>query len=182
LTLFLRDAGKLGTKYGVARVVEGDVMDSGILKDAMSGQDVVYANLGGALDKQAESIVVAMKVTGVKRLIFIDSLGIYDEVPGAFGNWNKRMIGKYLPAFRRAADTIEASDLDYTIIRPAWLMDEDKVDYETTSREEPFKGTAVSRKSVAALVVKLIQNPGLDVGSNLGVNKPNTDGDKPSFY
>jgi uncharacterized protein YbjT (DUF2867 family) len=182
LTLFLRDAAKLGKEQGHFRMVEGDVMDSGVLKEAMTGQDVVYANLGGALDKQAESIVAAMKVTGVKRLIFIDSLGIYDEVPGAFGKWNKSMIGKYLPAFRRAADMIEASGLDYTIIRPAWLMDEDKVDYETTSKAEPFKGTEVSRKSVADLVVKLIDTPGWEIGGNLGVNKPNTDGDKPSFY
>jgi uncharacterized protein YbjT (DUF2867 family) len=126
LTLFLRDAAKLGKVHADVRVVEGDVMDTEILKSAMSGQDIVYANLGGALDKQAESIVAAMNTTGVKRLIFINSLGIYDEVPGAFGKWNKSMIGKYLPAFRRAADTIEASGLDYTITRPAWLMDADE--------------------------------------------------------
>ena len=45
-----------------------------------------------------------------------------------------------------------------------------------------YKGTEVSRKSVAALVVKLIDNPKLEIRKNLGVNKPNTDGDKPSFY
>jgi len=53
----------------------------------------------------------------------------------------------------------EASALDYTILRPAWLTDEDEVDYETTERNEPFKGTEVSRKSVADLIVKLIESP-----------------------
>jgi uncharacterized protein YbjT (DUF2867 family) len=88
----------------------------------------------------------------VKRLIFVASLGIYDEVPGKFGAWNHRQIGAYLPPFRRAADAIEASGLEYSILRPAWLTDKDEVDYETTERDEPFKGTEVSRKSVADLI------------------------------
>ena len=29
-----------------------------------------------------------MKACDVKRLIFVLSLGIYDEVPGKFGEWN----------------------------------------------------------------------------------------------
>ena len=106
---------------------------------------------------------------------------IYDEVPGKFGEWNRREIGAYLPPFRRAADFIEASGLDYAILRPAWLTDKDEVDYETTERNEPFKGTEVSRKSVADLIVKLIDSPKRSVRSNLGVSKPNTDADKPAF-
>jgi uncharacterized protein YbjT (DUF2867 family) len=142
----------------------------------------VYANLAGELEKQAKNIVKAMSVSGVKRLIFITSIGIYDEVPGKFGAWNKKMIGKYLGPYRKAADIIEASDIDYTIIRPTWLTDEDEIDYETTQKNEPSKGTEVSRKSVAALVVKLIENATLEIRKSVGVNKPNTYGDKPSFY
>jgi hypothetical protein len=39
----------------------------------------------------------------------------------------------------------------------------------------------ISRKSVAALVVKIIENPSYGSRKNLGVNKPNTDADKPYF-
>ena len=123
-----------------------------------------------------------MLIPSVTRLIFIASLGIYDEVPGKFGEWNRHEIGSYLPPFRRAADAIEASALDYTILRPAWLTDADEITYETTGRHEPFKGTEVSRKSVAALVVECIRDPKSFSHKNLGVNKPNTDGDKPAFY
>jgi uncharacterized protein YbjT (DUF2867 family) len=122
-----------------------------------------------------------MEAAGVARLIFVASLGIYDEVPGKFGAWNGRQIGAYLPPFRRAADLIEASDLDYTILRPAWLTDEDEVDHETTSHNEPFKGTEVSRKGVAALVLKIIARPAFASRANLGVNKPGTEAEKPSF-
>lgn len=184
MTLYLRQARRLHSKPPKnAKVVEGDVLDRKVLDSAVNGQDVVYANLtGDDIDKQAKSIIASMKSEGVDRLVFITTLGIYDEVPGKFGAWNRQNIGAYIPPFRKAADAIEASELDYTILRPAWLSDDDEVDYETTERNEPFKGTEVSRKSVAALVVECIRKPKTFSYKNLGVNKPNTDGDKPSFY
>lgn len=181
LTLFLRNAKKLSAVPKNARIVEGDVLDRPTLDRAMAGQDVVYVNLAGALDEQMKCIVAAMRTNSVKRVIYIASLGIYDEVPGKFGEWNHHEIGRYLAPYRRAAELLEASGLDYTILRPAWLTDREEVDYETTARDEPFKGTEVSRKSVADLVVKAIKSPGRWIAGNVGVNKPNTDGDKPTF-
>jgi uncharacterized protein YbjT (DUF2867 family) len=183
LTLFLRHPKKLkGEAPKNAKVVQGDVLKKEQLHQAVVGKDIVYANLSGEdIDLQAKKIVEAMRAAGVARLIFVTSLGIYDEVPGKFGAWNRRQIAAYLPPFRRAADVIEASGVDYTILRPAWLTDKNEVDYETTERNEPFRGTEVSRKSVAALIVKIIESQESFVGSNLGVNKPNTDGDKPAF-
>lgn len=183
LTLFLRNPKKLaGNEPANSRVVIGSVLDKPLLRQIVAGQDIVYANLTGEdLDVQARSIIAAMQTAGVRRLIFVLSLGIYDEVPGKFGKWNNRIIGEDLKPFRRAADAIEASGLDYTIVRPAWLMDEDEVDYELTARDEPFKGTVVSRKSVADLIVKMIEEPQLHTRGNVGMNKPNTDGDKPYF-
>lgn len=183
LTLYLRNSNRL-RKYESdrVRIIEGDVLNIATLKKAMAGQDVVYANLAGDLEEQAKTIVEGMDRTGVKRLIFISSLGIYDEVPGEFGKWNNQTIGQYLGPYRKSVDIIEASDLDYTVLRPAWLTDHDEIDYEITQKGEPFKGTEVSRKSVASLVVKLVESPDFQVRQNLGVNKPNTDGDKPAFY
>lgn len=184
LTLFLRHACKLqGSVPGNAHVIEGNVLDDKKLTAAVTGQDVVYANLTGEdIDQQAEHVIAAMRAARVKRLIFVTSLGIYDEVPSKFGAWNRRQIGAYLPPFRRAADAIEASGLDYTVLRPAWLQDEDEVAYETTEKGETFKGTEVSRKSVADLVVRIIRSPTLHSRGNIGVDKPGSDGDRPSFY
>lgn len=181
LTLLARDAGDLADAPAGARVVEGDVLDRERLDEAVRGQDLVYANLSGDLGEQAKNIVAAMTAAGVQRLVFITALGIYDEVPGAFGEWNRSMIGPALAPYREAADTIEGSELDYTILRPAWLTDVDEVSYEVTRGDEPFGGTEVSRKSVASLVVELVAHPELWPRANLGVHKPGTDGDKPSF-
>ncbi|MFE0019267.1 SDR family oxidoreductase [Mesorhizobium sp. NPDC059054] len=181
LTLFARNPKKL-TAPANAELVQGDVLDGAKLKSAVAGKDIVYANLTGEdLDDQARAVIAAMKETGVRRLVFVLSLGIYDEVPGKFGNWNNAMIGEDLKPFRRAADAIEASGLDYTIIRPAWLMDEDEVDYHLTERNEPFQGTVVSRKSVAGLITAIVRSPQLHRNGNLGVSKPGTDADKPYF-
>ncbi|CAM4273953.1 hypothetical protein F901_03554 [Acinetobacter dispersus] len=181
-TLLVRDAKKLGTDLPAnAKVIEADVLNLEQLKQAVQGQDIVYANLAGELEQQTKNIISAMHSAGVQRIILINSLGIYDEVKGKFGEWNQNEIGKYLGPYRKAADLLEASDLDYSILRAAWLMDEDEIDYDTTERDQDFKGTVVSRKSVAALVVKIIQTPSFASRDNLGVNKPNTDANRPYF-
>jgi uncharacterized protein YbjT (DUF2867 family) len=166
LTLYLRKARRLKrVDPSRARVVEGDVLDTARLKEAMAGQDVVYANLAGELERMARSVVRAMDETGVRRLIWISSMGIDDEVAG-------QRYRSVLDPYRDSARVIEASDLDYTILRPAWFTDADDIDYETTQKGEPFKGSVVSRRSVAALVVKLAQSPDLDLRRSLGVSKP----------
>lgn len=182
-TLLLRDPKKLtGQEPANAKVVIGNVLDKKLLRQAMSGQDIVYANLTGEdLDKQAQAVIAAMQAEGVQRLVFVLALGLYDEVPGQFGEWNNATIGEDLKPFRRAADAIEASGLDYTILRPAWLTDEDEVDHELTDKGQPFKGTVVSRKSVADVIQQIIAQPEQHIGGNLGVNKPGTDADKPYF-
>src|SRR5262249_40719500 len=82
LTLYLRDAKKLGRKRPKdARVVEADVLDEAQLGRAMVGQDVVYANLAGDVDRHAARIVAAMRAARVKRLIFVLTVGVYDEAP-----------------------------------------------------------------------------------------------------
>lgn len=181
-TLFARRIDGVRNAPDNATLIQGDVLNRAELDAAMAGQDVVYANLTGEdLDDQASAVIASMQANGVKRLIFVLSLGVYDEVPGKFGQWNAEMIGEDLKPFRRAADAITTSGLDFTIVRPAWLTDADEVDYETTARDEPFKGTEVSRKSVAAFIADLVRDPSRGVGGDFGLNKPGTDGDKPAF-
>ena len=106
LTLFLRNARRLRNKnVSKCRIVEGDVLNYNQLKEAIAGQDIVYANLSGDLEAMAKNMVKAMEETGIKRLIFICSIGIYDAP-----------LKPVLKPYRKAADVIEASDLEYTII------------------------------------------------------------------
>ena len=88
LTLYLRRAERLRNPDPArVTIIEGDVLDRATLEVAMAAQDVVYANLAGQMAQQARVIVEAMQSSGLKRLIFISSMGIYGEVPGeAYGS------------------------------------------------------------------------------------------------
>jgi uncharacterized protein YbjT (DUF2867 family) len=168
LTLYLRNAKRLkfeGHRERV-RIVEADVLDMKTLDAAMAGQNVVYANLSGQMEEQARNIVKAMDAHGVKRLIFVSSMGIYGEVPG-------EKYRSILDPYRDSVRVIEASDLDYTILRPAWLNDRDEIDYGTTEKGEVFRNASavVSRKSVADIVVKSATTPALESLRILGVHK-----------
>ncbi|WP_175074305.1 NAD(P)H-binding protein [Terribacillus sp. AE2B 122] len=79
-----------------------------------------------------------------------------------------------LDPYRNSAEIIEASDLNYTILRPGWFTNKDEIDYEITQKGEPFKGHDISRKSLAHLIVKLAVTDGLEVRHSIGVSNPNT--------
>lgn len=183
-SLFLRDAKRMADKANEATIFEGSATNAAQLEKAMKGQDIVYANLGGKddIDLEAEATIEAMHNANVKRLIWISTLGIYDEVPGKFGEWNKETLGDYITEYAKAAKRIEDSDLDYTIIRPTWMTDKNEVDYEKSKKGEEIKDTEVSRKSVAAYIYHLIKNPKEDVRESIGLGKPGTEGEKPSWY
>ena len=168
LTLYLRQSNRLShlaSRPGV-RLVEGDAADLEKLMGVMAGHDAVYANLSGAMGKQARAIVKAMQACDIKRLIFISSMGIYDEVPG-------KKSGSVLDPYRESAAAIEASDLNYTILRPAWLDDQDVVAYGITHKGEIFRspGATVSRRSVVELVIALCLSPVLHPRASLGVHR-----------
>ena len=181
--LFLRNAHRI-PDYASNRVTvyEGDAKNSKHLEQALDKVDVVFASLSGSLDIEAQAIVDAMSKKDVKRLIFVAAPGIYDELPAKFNEFNKSQFGDKLTKYRKAADIIEASTLDYTIIRPAWLTFKNETDYEVTSKDTQFRGTEVSRRSIASLAVRIAKNPELYSKENIGVNKPNTDGDKPAWF
>jgi len=48
------------------------------------------------------------------------------------------------------------------------------VDYGITGKGEPEKGTAISRKSIAAFIATIVENPDLWKNQNVGISKPNS--------
>jgi uncharacterized protein YbjT (DUF2867 family) len=164
LTLFLRRESRLrSSDISKCQIIEGDVLDYETLKKAISGQDIVYVNLAGNLEAMAKNIVNAMSETGVKRIIAISSIGIYDK-----------SLRSVLIPYRKLADIIEDSGLEYTILRPTWFTNDNEVDYEITQKGEPEKGSVISQKSLATFISEIILKPGTYVRENLGINKPNS--------
>lgn len=170
LTLMARNISRLGELSNRETAVEASVDDIAELQAAIEDQDVVFAALSGDFAKYAHNIVKAMAATKVTRLIFISSMGIYNEIPASVGEAGNLAINPMLKTYRQAADVIETSDLNYTVIRPGWF-DNGSDDYQITHKGEPFGGHDVSRRSIADLVVKLAHDNQLGSRDSLGINR-----------
>lgn len=148
-----------------------DVTNDQELVTALDGIDFVFAALSGRMNTFAKHLVKVMDQVGVKRLAFITTMGIYQEIPSWLGESPNPYHNLILRPYRKAADTIENSDLDYTIIRPGWL-DNGPADYELTKKGEPFGGHDVSRYAIADLVIKMVKNPEFGNRESFGINRP----------
>lgn len=178
VTLVLRQANRLARAEDAQNmtVVEGDSDDSQLLDNVLTGQDIVYANLNGHMETHAQRIVEMMQKKNVNQLVWITGSGLYHETPDPFGSWVENYVGHASKEdTRRAAKIIEASELSYTLIRAAYMTNDDEVDYELTHKGDPFKGTMVSRTSIADLVMKIIAHPADYNRESLGISKPGTD-------
>ena len=91
-------------------------------------------------------------------------MGIYGEVPG-------ERYRSVLDPYRDSAAAIEASDLDFTILRPGWFTEDEAVAYHVTQKGEPFNGHDVSLNSLSDLIVKLALTAGMEIRRSLGVSQ-----------
>lgn len=184
LTLFLRRANRMQSrKSDRVDIVEGDARNIDDLRRAVKGQEIVVSTLGGMdLDATTANIVQAMEEAGVRRLVAISAGGIYDELPRPFNAWDKRIVGYTRPINLKAAQAIERSSLEYTILRPVWLTDDASEAFTLTRKGETYKGTETSRASIGRFVADIVRNPAQHIGENLGISQPDTDGDRPAAY
>ncbi|KRM74775.1 NAD(P)H-binding protein [Secundilactobacillus collinoides] len=186
LTLFLRNADRLNALKDNPRVtlVEGSLDDAAGLTQALKGQDVVFVAVVDHTSDNAwtKNIIAGMQENGIKRVLFTNILGLYNEVPGEFGAWNLQMVRSGLPAAINSDKLLADSGLDYTTLRLPWLNDRDEVKYTVTHRNDQYDGVSGSRQSVADLVLKLVSEPTLDVKDSVGLADPDTQGlDRPVY-
>lgn len=191
LTLMLRHSDRLSNLASNPRVtiLEGDLNNPADVDKAVAGQDMVF---NAVIDhdengnRPTHNIINAMKKHGVKRLILTNLLGIYDEVPGAFGKWNRdTCFGGQVTDDNAAvvSDRLAAeSGLDYTTLRLPWLNDRDEVKYKITHKDEPFYGVSGSRQSIADVVLKIVADPSFGKNDSLGIADPDTQGSTRPVY
>ena len=163
LTLFARSASRLADQARVTRV-SASVDDSDQLTAAVQDADLVFVALSGDLPGMMKKIIAAMDQTGSKRLIFIASYGIYGELPG-----QKGQVQPVLRSYRQAADLLEASDLDYTILRPGWFDSSSDTSYELIPKGQVVYGNNISRLAIADFVKTVAENPSLHIKENLAI-------------
>jgi len=170
LTLFVRDPKKLVGDTQPAKIVQGDALDVDQLTEAMKGQDIVYSNLGpNRMAEMAKVVRQAMINSGVKRLIWVATAGIYGEESTdeglkrgteVYGDYKDP--SSYFGDERVGADILdETPEIETTIIRPNALTNDQRVgDVVVDGRNDRIRPSAlpISRMTVADFISKLILN------------------------
>lgn len=154
------------------RVVNCDATKAEDLQCVMKECDVVYCAVSGdSLPIVAENIVSVMKQVDVSRILFMGAVGIYDEIPSDMDDEDNVRNNPEQVANREAVDIVEASGLDYTILRPGYLQEGDKDDFTLTCKGEPAKGYISTIPSVVEFAVRLIDDDKLYIRQSISITK-----------
>lgn len=158
-----------------------DAVNEDALIKALTDIDIVYANIGaeGRQKSAANSIVNAMHHVGVKRLIWVATIGVHNELPNDKRSLWSNLLGTpdnentYMGDQSAAVARIEQSALDYTIIRPNELIDDNIMQTLNvqTNHDEEIVGGPISRTSVAEFITQIILNPDSYVAESVAISE-----------
>ncbi|MGQ5709239.1 NAD(P)H-binding protein [Lactobacillus sp. PSON] len=171
LTLFSKDAGELNIDKTREKKIPGNSENEDELAQAMVGQDVVFASISGEDDEFVENIITAMNRNNVLRLIFVTSMGIFDEIPAPKELENSLDYAEISIPYNEMIDEVEESDLNYTVVRPGWYTQGD-VNYEITEIGDTVPSNGVTISSIADFVKCLVQDPTLYSRQSVGIITP----------
>lgn len=185
LTLYGRNVRSrlADTASSRVKLVDGTFEDVATIKANLADVEAVYLSFVAGDDIIAPLLKV-LKEAGVKRFIAANIPDLYQEVTGKFQKWYRANTGLiWQTNLRTAADLIEASDLDYIILRITWLYDQaNNTAVHVTRKGEPFTEAQVTRQAVAQFVTDLLTGKADYHRESLGLGEPGTAYTKPSFY
>ena len=167
VTAFVRTPSHFISQHPNLIIFQGDSMDARAVNDAIAGQDTVISTLGptrplipGMMEISARNIVNAMKKNGVRRLISTtgaglrqpeDQLKLADHVISILLNLLAKSVVQDSAA---NVKVIQASDLDWTIVRFPRLMDGDYTGKYHLGYVSQDSSTQLSRADAAAAVLQ----------------------------
>ena len=136
VTAFIRTPSKVHIQDPNLTLFQGDVMEAAVVEKAIAGHEAVISTLGptrppvpAMMETAARNIITAMKKHGLHRLISTTGAGVQqpedrpkfiDYLIGALLNLLAREV---VLDSARGVKLIQASDLDWTIVRFPRLMD-----------------------------------------------------------
>ena len=130
VTALVRAPAKLGDLAGRVRVVSGDVLDGGVVSDAVDGREAVLVALSAAHRRKAPAVnalgtlnvIRSMQRYGVRRLVVLSASGTMvgrdPNLPWIFDRVIKPvLLGPAYADLRRMETSVRQSELDWTIVR-----------------------------------------------------------------
>jgi len=170
VTAVARRADSVPIRHPNLTVIQGDILDYQMVKEAVAGQEAVLSALGvnqrkynTILSEGTKNILQAMKECGVKRFICMSSAGV-------LGNDGGFIFGKIIvPLFlkqemedkKRQLQVLRESDLEWVAVRPSGLTDSPKTGkYRITDGPPAYR--SVPRADVADFMLKLLTDRSYD--------------------
>ena len=165
----LSRTGRMAASSQVRDVV-GDATDAAVVASAIDGADAVVVAVGGSAGADrnrtavTRSVIAAMEAAGVRRLVVHSSLGVGDSMslmPAPVRVFARAVLGKALADHAEQEAAVQASGLDWTIVRPGGLTDDPATgNYvaQTTSEGRPMKNR-ISRVDVAGHILQILNDP-----------------------
>lgn len=150
-------------------ILKGDIYDKDTVSKAVQQADAVISALGSwgtpnkdILTKGMEHIILAMERAGIRRIVSItgaDARAKGDK--NTFLHTLSRSIlllvnGKILIDGERHIELLEASNLDWTVVRSPIMNEKGKTGYKLTTNR-PFPWQIVDRQAVAVALIDLIE-------------------------
>lgn len=175
VTAFVRNGASIEPSSRL-RIVVGDALDAAAVRAAMPGHDAVVCVLGSRHDphdllgRAIENIIEAMRAASVTRIVALSAAGAADLGEAlAHQNLASKLV------MRTAASTVmrgthadaialeralEASELDYTIVRAARLTDAQRSgSYRVDEDALPPGSLTIPRGDVAEFILMQLDSP-----------------------
>lgn len=167
VTAFVRSPEKFEVKHPNLTVFKGDSMDVTAVEKAIEGQDAVVSALGPTrpsvphmMETSAKNIVAGMKKHGVRRLVSTTGAGVRQpedkpKLMDHFIGFLLHLLAKEVVLdSAKNVKVIEASDLDWTVVRFPRLNDGEHTGKYRAGFVDKDSSTQLSRADGADFVLK----------------------------
>jgi putative NADH-flavin reductase len=174
VTAVVRDPARVAAAgHPRLHIITADVMDPDAIAASLAGADAVLTAVGPrgtgpttVIQESVRSIVAAMQKTGGRRLLALSGSVVADDGESAYLRYllkplARRTFLRHVCADMRTAESeIEASDLDWTIMRPPRLTSKPATgSYRTAIDRNLPNGLTVSRADLATCMLSVIGDP-----------------------
>ncbi|TCP53984.1 putative NADH-flavin reductase [Tamaricihabitans halophyticus] len=170
VTAVVRTTGKLLDSR--ATEVRADVLDPAAIVDTVNGADAVISAIGPRDNgpstvcvDSARSIMKAMEATGTTRFVMVSALGFHTDGDGPVLKFVlkpivKRILRHAFADMAMAEQAVQASNLNWTLLRPPRLLDKPRTgNYRTAINRTLPRGLTVARADVADCALRVIDEP-----------------------
>ena len=147
--------------------ISGNPMSEMELSDALPGHDAVLSVLGtrglgatSVLVDSSRATIAAMRKAGVRRLVIVSS-ALLDSHIGLVNRIVGRTLLRHFSSDQRAMEKlVTASDLDWTVLRPARMTASAPDGKSTSILGEPpdSAGMQITKEEVARVMLDTVEN------------------------